>query len=427
MSLVYQHGFHHDLATEAIPGTLPKAQNSPQRLALGLYAEQLSLTAFTVARANNRRSWLYRKLPSVAHHVGAGMGIHPQSYPTWLTGALTQEPMPPVPLRWDPFPLAHGAVNWLDGLYTYVVTGNAELNQGGAVHLYACNRSMEKQALQNADGDLLILPETGELLIETELGRLAIAPGFMAMIPRGVMMSVKMISETARGYVIENYGQPWQLPELGVLGANGLANPYDFEAPVAWVDDAVGDFQLTLKTHGRFWQKTLKTSPFNVVAWRGNAYPYRYDLSKFNTIGSISYDHPDPSIFTVLTSPSAHPGIANLDFVIFPPRWLVAEHTFRPPYFHRNIMSEFMGLIEGQYDAKPEGFMPGGASLHNRFVDHGPDMNAYQRASTQSLQPEYLANTLAFMAESSLPWHTTIQALDAKWLQHDYHTCWQGF
>lgn len=423
MHLSYLHGLHNHLSTETIAGALPQGQNAPQQVGLKLYAEQLSLSAFTMARKHNFHSWLYRHLPSVALHAPQT----PCDYPYFLSSTLPQKAVAPEPLRWSPYPFASAPTDWLHGLHTYVTAGDANMHVGGAVHLYACNRNMAQTAFYNADGDLMILPETGTLLIETELGRMTVAPGSIAVVPRGIIMSVQLLDDEARGYVVENYGQAWQLPELGVIGANGLANVRDFEIPVAWTDARPDAFTIVTKSQGHFWQKTMPSTPFNVVAWHGTAYPYRYDLAHFNTLGSISYDHPDPSIFTVLTSPSTHAGVANLDFVIFPPRWLVAEHTFRPPYFHRNVMSEFMGLIQGRYDAKEEGFMPGGASLHNGFTAHGPDFAAFQKASTQSLKPEFLTNTLAFMVEGSLLWHPSPMALSSPQLQHDYLSCWDGF
>ncbi len=423
MHLVYQQGFRNHVSTEAIPGTLPQGQNAPQHPSLGLYTEQLSLSAFTVPRQHNLHSWLYRRQPSVSTHA-------PQilcDYPYFLSANPSSAPISPEPLRWNPYPFASTPIHWLNSLYTYVTAGDVSLRQGGAIHLYACNRSMEQHIFYNTDGDLLILPETGALLIETELGRMRVAPGEMAMIPRGIMLRVQLLDQEARGYVVENYGQPWQLPELGPIGANGLANVRDFDIPVAWVEEAQTPCTIITKLNGHFWQKKLEQSPFNVVAWHGTAYPYRYDFAKFNTLGSISFDHPDPSIFTVLTSPSAHIGIANLDLILFPPRWLVAEHTFRPPYFHRNVMNEFMGLICGRYEAKQEGFLPGGASLHNRLTAHGPDIDAFKLASTETLKPKYIADTLAFMVEGSLLWHPTSMVMTSPQLQTKYAACWQGF
>ena len=187
-----------------------------------------------------------------------------------------------------------------------------------------------------------------------------------------------------------------------------------------------GEFELVAKFSGRLWATRLDHSPLDVVAWHGNYAPYKYDLARFNSINTVSFDHPDPSIFTVLTSASDTPGMANIDVVIFPPRWLVAEHTFRPPYFHRNLMSEFMGLIHGAYDAKAEGFLPGGASLHNSMSPHGPDAETFGKATSAELAPQRLGDTLAFMFESRYVYQPTPAALDADFRQRDYVDVWAG-
>ena len=279
----------------------------------------------------------------------------------------------------------------------------------------------------DADGELLIVPQQGTLTLATELGRLEVAPGEIAVMPRGVKFRVELQAANARGYVCENYGAPFRLPELGPIGSNGLANPRDFLAPVAAFEDRDAPTEVIAKFAGHLWSAQFDHSPLDVVAWHGNYYPYKYDLARFNAMNTVSFDHPDPSIFTVLTSPSDTPGTANVDFVIFPPRWLVAEHTFRPPYFHRNVMSEFMGLVKGEYDAKEGGFVPGGASLHNAMSAHGPDRASYDKAVAAQLGPQYLANTLAFMFESRYFFEPTAFALAAPSLDRDYDAAWSGF
>jgi homogentisate 1,2-dioxygenase len=292
--------------------------------------------------------------------------------------------------------------------------------------MYAANASMTTRFFYNADGEMLILPQQGGLRIATECGVVAVKPGELAVIPRGIKFRVELPDGSARGYICENYGQPFRLPDLGPIGANGLANPRDFLTPMAEFDDMEGDFEVISKFLGRLWTSRYNHSPLDVVAWHGNYAPYIYDMARFNCINTVSFDHPDPSIFTVLTAPSAVHGTANVDFVIFPPRWLVAEHTFRPPWFHRNMMNEFMGLIQGEYDAKAEGFVPGGASLHNCMSGHGPDAETFERASTADLNPRRVDDTLAFMFETRLAVRPTRYALEAKILQHEYYECWQG-
>ena len=419
--LIYQSGFGNHFASEAVPGALPQGRNSPQRVALGLYAELLSGTAFTAPRAENRRSWLYRRQPSVV--TGA---YQPYPQPHWTTGAGGGVAVPPDPLRWHPFALPEADTDFVDGLHTLCANGDAEAQVGMATLVYLANRSMESRALVNADGEMLLVPQQGRLLITTELGVLAVRPGEIALLPRGMAFKVALPDGPSRGYVAENYGAPFRLPELGPIGSNGLANARDFQAPSAAFENSGGAYEIIKKFGGALWCNRQPGTPFNVVAWHGNLAPLKYDTAHFMTIGSISFDHPDPSIFTVLTSPSDTPGTANCDFVIFPPRWMVAEDTFRPPWYHRNLMSEFMGLVLGQYDAKHEGFRPGGASLHNAMVPHGPDADAFARASGAELQPHKLDHTLAFMFESRYRFVPSAWAMGSGALDTTYGDCWAG-
>ena len=421
--LRHQSGFGNEFATEALPGALPQQQNSPQRAPYGLYAEQLSGTAFTAPRHLNRRTWLYRIRPA-AQHLPFMLLPH-AGLPDAPFGAT---PTSPDRLRWSPpdYCADDCPTDFIDGLTAMAGNGSCNAQRGMAVYMYVANRSMQERFFYDADGELLIVPQAGGLRLHTELGVLAVAPGEIAVLPRGVRCRVVLADGRARGYVCENYGPALRLPELGPIGANGLANPRDFLAPVAAYEDREGDFTLVAKFGGRLWSAPIGHSPLDVVAWHGNYTPYKYDLARFNAISSVSFDHPDPSIFTVLTSPSEAPGVANLDFVIFPPRWMVAEHTFRPPWFHRNLMSEFMGLVHGVYDAKAEGFAPGGASLHNCMSGHGPDAQTFARASVAELTPVRLEATLAFMFESRYVLHPTPQAMASPQRQRDYAQCWQG-
>ena len=418
--MAYQDGFGNHFASEALPGALPE-QNSPQRCAYGLYAEQLSGTAFTAPRGVNRRSWLYRIRPAVAHRP-----FQPREQ-AQLCGEFAGVMSPPNQLRWDPLPIPAAPTDFVDALVTYGGNGDAHTQSGCAIHLYAANRSMTQRAFYSADGELLIVPQAGRLLLTTELGRLALQPLEVAVIPRGLRFRVELTDDAARGYVCENYGAAFRLPDLGPIGSNGLACERDFRAPVAWYEDRDGHYELVAKFMGRLWTAQMDHSPFDVVAWRGNLAPYKYDLRRFNTIGSISFDHPDPSIFLVLQSISDTPGADAIDFVIFPPRWLAMEHTFRPPWFHRNVASEFMGLIEGSYDAKAHGFLPGGASLHNCMSGHGPDAATFESASAaDTTRPEHIAGTMAFMFETRCVIRPTRHALESALLQSDYFECWQG-
>jgi len=415
-------GFGNHFATEAVAGALPEGRNSPQKVPFGLYAEQLSGTAFTAPRAENKRSWLYRLRPTASHKP-----FQPYAGAAQLrSGPFDALPPTPNRLRWDPLGLPDTSTDFVDGLVTYGGNGDVATGAGLGIHLYTANRSIERRAFQNADGEMLIVPQQGALTIVSELGRFEVAPLQIALIPRGVRFRVEL-SGASRGYVAENYGQPFRLPDLGPIGSNGLANPRDFEAPVAWYEDRDEPHEIIQKFQGRLWTTTLDHSPFDVVAWHGNLAPCRYDLRRFNTINTVSFDHPDPSIFTVLTSPSELHGTANCDFVIFPPRWMVAEQTFRPPWFHRNVMSEFMGLIEGAYDAKEGGFAPGGASLHNQMSGHGPDRASYEKAVAADLKPHKIEGTMAFMFESRWVIRPTRWAVESPLCQLDYDDCWADF
>ena len=419
--LKYQSGFGNEFETEALAGTLPVGRNSPQRVAHGLYAEQLSGTAFTAPRHANRRSWLYRIRPAAVH--GAFEPFEQAAF----HNDFGVGPVTPERLRWSPRPLPTVPTDFIDGLFTMAGNGSAAGQSGIGIQVYAANRSMQDRFFYDADGELLIVPQQGRLRIATELGILEVEPQEIAVIPRGIRFRVELPDGSARGYVCENFGAPLRLPDLGPIGSNGLANPRDFLTPVAAYEDAEGDFDLIAKFQGHLWRAPIGHSPLDVVGWHGNYAPCKYDLRRHNTIGSISYDHPDPSIFLVLHSPSDTPGTSNMDFVIFPPRWLVAEDTFRPPWFHRNIASEFMGLVHGEYDAKAEGFMPGGASLHNSFTAHGPDAATFEKASAAATnKPDHIVDTMAFMFETRAVIRPTRQALESPQLQRDYAQCWQG-
>lgn len=419
--LSYLSGFGNEHETEALPNALPKGQFSPQKVKYGLYAEQFNSTAFTAPRDKNRRTWTYRIRPSIA------MGdFTPIDNGLIRTAPITEVAAPPNVMRWDALPIPSKPTDFIDGLTTIAANGDANTQTGIGIHVYSVNTDMDKRFFYNADGELLIVPQQGQLLAYTELGKLLVKPGDILVIPRGIKFKIILPEGNARGYICENYGAPLELPERGPVGANGYANERDFEYPVAWFEDIDDKFELVAKFAGNLFSAELDHSPLDVVAWVGNSAPYKYDLAKFNTINTVSYDHPDPSIFTVLTSPSGTAGTANVDFVIFPPRWMVAEETFRPPYYHRNIMSEFMGLIEGVYDAKEKGFAPGGMSLHNCMTPHGPEADVFEAASNAKLEPKRYENTLAFMFESRYVIAPTKFALETPAKQNDYLDCWQG-
>jgi homogentisate 1,2-dioxygenase len=419
--LQYQSGFANHFATEALPGALPQGRNSPQRCPYGLYAEQFSGTAFTAPRHANRRSWLYRIRPAAVH--GEFQRINDGAF----TNRFDEIAPSPNPLRWSPLPIPAEPTDFIAGVRTAGGNGSPQSQVGCAIHWYVANRSMTESFFYDADAELLIVPQQGRLRLATELGLIDIGPQEIAVVPRGLRLRVELPDGAARGYFCENFGAPLRLPDLGPIGSNGLANPRDFQTPNAWYEDRTGQFRLIAKFGGSLWSAPIDHSPLDVVAWHGNNAPYKYDLRLFNTIGSVSYDHPDPSIFLVLQSPSDSPGVDNLDFVIFPPRWLAMENTFRPPWFHRNVASEFMGLIAGVYDAKAEGFAPGGASLHNCMTGHGPDAATFEKAvSADTSRPYRITDTMAFMFETRTMIRPTRFAIESPQLQRDYAQCWRS-
>ena len=419
--LQYQCGLGNSFATEAVPGALPVGRNSPQRPPRGLYAEVLSGTAFTAPRAENHSSWLYKLRPSAMHgpyrRIAEGL---------LRSGPFNEAETPPNRLRWNPLPIPDAPADFIDGLYTIAGSGEPAEQAGLAVHVYRANRSMSERYFWNADAEMMFVPQQGALVLFTELGKLEVSPGELAVVPRGMKFKVELADAAARGYLCENYGVPFRLPELGPIGSQGLAQQADFQSPVAAFEET-GACEVVSKFMGGLWASEFEHSPLDVVAWRGDYAPYRYELSRFMAINTVSFDHPDPSIFTVLTSASPQPGVANCDFVIFPPRWSVAEDTFRPPWFHRNVMSELMGLVHGVYDAKAEGFLPGGISIHNCMSAHGPDLASFQKATQAELKPHRIEGTLAFMWESRYVFRPTRAALDARELQPDYDRVWDGF
>ncbi len=419
--LAYQGGFGNTFSTEAVKGALPVGRNSPQKPALGLYPEVISGTAFTAPRSENLSTWTYRLRPSAmqAPYRKAAQGL-------LRSGPFDEVDAPPNRLRWNPLPIPVKPTDFLDGLVTIAGSGSADAQSGLAVHVYRANRSMTDRYFVNADGEMMFVPQHGAIGLFTELGRLEVAPGEIAVVPRGVKFKVQ-VSEPSRGYVCENYGAPFRLPELGPIGSQGLAQVRDFLYPVAACEDKAGRCELACKFLGKLWTTELRASPLDVVAWHGDYAPYKYDLARFLAVNTVTFDHVDPSIFTVLTSPSGQPGVANCDFVIFPPRWMVAEDTFRPPWFHRNVMSELMGLVRGAYDGKAEGFVPGGISLHNCMQPHGPDAATYDKASNAALAPHKIDHTLAFMWESRWVFRPTKAALAAPELQKGYDAVWNGF
>ncbi len=417
----YMPGFGKDFETEALPGALPQGRNSPQKCNYGLYGEQLSGTAFTAPSHQNERTWCYRIRPSVKHsHRYRKIDL-----PLWNTAPnVVPDVISLGQYRWDPVPYSDAPLTWLTGMRTMTTAGDVNTQTGMASHIYLMTASMEDTYFYSADSELLIVPQEGQLRFFTELGIIDLAPQEIAVIPRGLLYRVEVLNGPARGFVCENYGQTFALPSRGPIGANCLANRRDFKTPVAAFEDRETPSRVVIKWCGQFHETEIGHSPLDVVAWHGNYAPYKYNLNDYCPVGAILFDHPDPSIYTVLTAPSGVEGTANIDFVLFRDRWNVAEDTFRPPWYHKNIMSELMGNIYGQYDAKPQGFVPGGMSLHNMMLPHGPDKEAFEKASNATLEPQKLANTMSFMFETRFPQHLTQFAAQEAPLQDDYIDCW---
>ena len=419
----YMPGFGNDFETEALPGALPQGQNSPQKCAYGLYAEQLSGTAFTAPRGQNERTWCYRIRPSVKH-TGRFQKV---ALPYWKSAPhIVDDIISLGQYRWDPVPVGDARLTWLTGMRTVTTAGDVNTQVGMASHVYLVTASMVDEYFFSADSELLIVPQEGRLRFSTELGIIDLEPKEIAILPRGLVYRVEVLEGPARGFVCENYGQKFTLPGRGPIGANCLANPRDFKCPVAAFEDRDARSRVVIKWCGQFHETWIDHSPLDVVAWHGNYCAYKYDLRTYSPVGAILFDHPDPSIFTVLTAPSGQEGTANIDFVLFRERWMVAEHSFRPPWYHKNIMSEMMGNIYGIYDAKPKGFVPGGMSLHNMMLPHGPDRGAFEGASNEALHPVKQDNTMQFMFETRFPQHLTEFAAREAPLQDDYIDCWDS-
>jgi len=422
-SNAYMPGFGNDFETEALPDALPQGMNSPQKCAYGLYAEQLSGTPFTAPRGQNERTWCYRIRPSV-RHTSRFSRI---DMPYWKSAPnINPDTLSLGQYRWSPIPHAEEALTFITGMRTMTTAGDVNTQVGMATHVYLITESMQDEYFYSADSEMLIVPQEGRLRFCTELGIIDLEPKEIAILPRGMVFRVEVVDGPARGFVCENYGQKFDLPGRGPIGANCLANPRDFKTPIAAFEDRDADSRVVVKWGGQFHETFIGHSPLDVVAWHGNYCACKYDLRTFSPVGALLFDHPDPSIFTVLTAPSGVEGTANIDFVLFRERWMVAENTFRPPWYHKNIMSELMGNIYGIYDAKPDGFIPGGMSLHNMMIPHGPDNAAFEKASNAELKPAFLDNTMSFMIETRFPQHLTDFAANEAPVQDDYIDCWDS-
>lgn len=428
----YLRGFFGDgYQSEALEGAVPEKYNSPQLAPHGLYAEQLSGTPFTKGRRVLERTWLYKIQPSAGHQRAA---YRPVSNPSAFPMLLKPKHATPAQKRWPPVPLPADSqqIDWVHGMVCTAGAGSEETKAGIRIYHYAANISMGNSSFCSSDGDILILPEKGELDVVTEMGRMQVRPGEVCCIQRGIKYKVDIVDGKAvRGYACETFEGAFHPPDLGPMGTNGLANPRDFMRPSAWYEDKQCDWMHYQKFLGEMFELPQSRSPFDTVGWHGNYIPWKYDLARFCAINSVTYDHVDPSSFTVVTSQTGgrEPGTASCDFVIFPPRWMVQEGTFRPPYYHRNCMSEYMGNISGQYEAKAQGFVPGAATLHSCMAGHGPDVQGFEGAiKIDTTKPMHLGfDNLAFMFESAYILRLTDYAVTTNPAEADYWKVWQGF
>ncbi|KAH7409553.1 homogentisate 1,2-dioxygenase [Cadophora sp. MPI-SDFR-AT-0126] len=411
----YQAGFGNHFESEAVPGTIPQGQNSPRCVRFGLYAEQMTASAFVAPRPSNKNAWLYRVRPAVAHEGFTDLPDNKDTESNFMP-INPKVHISPTQLAWLPFDIpTEGGIDFVSGLKTVAGSGEPTLREGIATHVYTANTSMSQKAFVNSDGDFLIVPQQGSLDIQTEFGPLFVQPGEICVIQRGIRYRVELPDGPSRGYILEIWGSNFDLPELGPLGANGLANSRDFLTPKAKYEIKKERWEIVYKLGGKFFKSTQGHSPFDVVAWHGNYVPFKYDLTKFVNVGSISVDHIDPSIFCVLTAKSRDPTAPLADFLIFSPRWDVASHTYRPPYYHRNVASELMGLIYGGYGGRSDSFQPGGVSFECGMVPHGVAYEEFKAASAEPPPEMQISKgAVAFMFESSRPFTITDYAWNSK-------------
>ncbi|RSL87550.1 hypothetical protein CDV31_016235 [Fusarium ambrosium] len=390
----YLNGLGNLHQSEAFPDAVPLVNSYPQHAKYGLRSEKVSGTSFTATpRSQNLWSFLYRARPSYNHGT----------FELWNQHLETANPSRPKHLTpnsyvWPTFNVTKG-----DWTAQHLLGGNGSPTDktGVAIWLFHVNKDMPPQTVfSSQDGEALIVPQTGALDIQTEYGKLLVRQQEIAVIPRGIKYRVTLPEgKEARGYVLELYQGHFRLPELGIIGSIGLANPRDFQVPTASFDGKIesqGDTQVAVANDGRgewtiisrldtkLWFATQDSTPFDVAGWQGTLYPYKYDVRRFNYIGNLNYDHADPSVFVVLTSQSygKEPGTAVVDFAAVGEHWHPAQHTLRVPWYHRNTASEFVFPIIAEQDPKSrlntsDTFGPWGAWLNANMVTHGSNEQEY--------------------------------------------------
>ncbi|GLI78307.1 hypothetical protein PoHVEF18_006618 [Penicillium ochrochloron] len=395
----YLNGFNGYHQSEAAEGVIPLVINIPQKSKYGLHTERISGSSFTAPRKDSKQTWLYRLLPSTCHEDFSLLENHPFNLKNVLNSKYQYSPNRST---WAPAQIAKEA-DFLTGLQLIGGAGNPTMKEGLAYYAFTAGKSMpSNQAFYSADGDFLLAPQKGTLDIRTEMGYLRVRSNEICVVPRGIRFHVSLPAGPVRGFALELFEGHFELPELGPIGSTGLANIRDFEIPTASFDNSNVDTEIIAKFAGQVHRTVHRGSIFNVAGWSGTYYPFKYDLGKFNTIGSVSYDHTDPSIFTVLTAPSSVPGEAVVDVAVFGPRWLVMEKSYRPPYFHRNTMSEFAFVIKGGFDVTPlPPQLEGLFLLSNTMCAHGADPESWKQATEKELVPEKIPpGNLGMMFES---------------------------
>jgi homogentisate 1,2-dioxygenase len=419
-------GFGAPLQSEALPGALPLHQNSPRHAPYGLYPEQLSGTAFGLPRHKNLRTWLYRIRPSAQQSP-----FRPLRHETFTT-AFTSEPVEPNLFGWRPCPIPSAGQDFVDGIVTLGGAGDGHSRRGYALHWFTANRSMDNRAFCNADGDFLLVPQLGELTLVTELGVLEVGTGQIALLPRGLRYSVVLRSPAARGFIAEVYGRHFELPERGVIGANGLADARHFRTSTAWFEDRLElGYRITSKLGGVLYDAQQDYSPYDVVAWHGNYVPYVYDLAAFVPVSNVRVDHPDPSIYSVVSCPLDETGSNLLDLIVFPPRWDPTEHTFRPPFFHRNATMEWNAVVRS--DSSDGALFESGVSfLTPPMTPHGVTSAAVERAfrldeATAAVPHRSSDQSLWIQFESSLPLQLSPLAREPSRAILDWPTVWGAY
>jgi homogentisate 1,2-dioxygenase len=421
-----QGGFGSVHESEALEGALPRDQNAPRRCPYDLVPELINGTPFTVRNVDNSKMWTYR-----IHASFSQTAFHPLPNARFATPLGDVEPNRS---RWAPHPIPAPSTptDFVDGLVTLGGAGDVLSGPGFAIHVYAANADMLDRCFSNADGDLLVIPQEGALDVRTELGWLSVPIGSILFVPRGLKFAIGLPENVGRGWVLEVFGTKLRLPERGLVGSNGLAEARHFRAPHASYEDreCPDGFQHVTKTGGRLFEATHTFSPFDVVAWYGNHAPFVYDLMHFAPVASVRFDHQDPSIFTVLTAPLDDHGRAVADFVFFPPRWEVIEHSFRPPFAHRNAASEVNMVVR---TPKPysTGYEPGCTFLSPLLTAHGVGTKTYDAILDLPHDhvdpPQRIPDeSLWAMVESALPFRTTAWARDTELLDATFLSAFEG-